>query len=642
MILGSDILNRHVLLHNVPPEGPKRTLLACQTCRRRKIKCDSNEPCSTCCNLGTQCVRQPSSMQAANLPAIEYETNDSIEIHCDDEGSKAPSLDVSHNELANCQSDCKELFPFLVDNDAGWMAEASAIFSESTFSEISIPSFSNLEPPGSVQALTWSPQSDCQSGYTFTATVSQASSDTPSEPSLDDLHRMWPHIHQSTIQHTPSSGLLGQALQAVSHDTTKILDTVNLDEVAGRLLLSHPTRKQSPSASLRDLQVLSVILITTVSQEMTPIVADWAAQWIEIAVNAMRRLGILTEESWNSPNGSLRINDEAWVRGEESKRLVYTMLRIDVYLSLITSRPPSLRAQELELPLPVMEDLWTAPTTEARRQLYWFEPAGRTWTTLSAIVRDGLIQPRKRASRTAGVPPLVSADSHLVLCALQGEIWAATQEAYGLKHGTLSSSPSWRAPESVHLWHDFLVDWKAFHDSLEPSTVQIEICDPGWNSLNQIQYHLCQLILHAPLRLLESRQCCTRCRVPETTAMLCSWVSSLEGRRAVYHASQVLYFYDGFVSPLQAPALLASSVVLCNYTAEGNSLSDENPIELCQEEVGDSSAIEKWIQHGGSSMVSGRALCRSSLPELFAWCQERLAMFPQSLARLKTLMAMLS
>ncbi|ODM20622.1 hypothetical protein SI65_03675 [Aspergillus cristatus] len=579
-------------------------------------------------------------MQAGNLTAIEYGTNDGIEIHCDDEDSKAPSLDVSDNELAMCQSDGKGLFPFLVDNDAGWMAEASAIFSESTVSEIPIPSFGNLEMPGSAPTLTWSPQFDYQLEHTSTASMSQASSDTPSQSSLDHFHRMWPHIHRSTIQHTPSSGLLGQALQSVSHDTMNILGTVNLDEVAGRLLLSHPTRKQSPSVSLHVLQVLSVLLITTISQEMTPAVANWAAQWIEIAVSAMRRLEILTEEPWKSPNGSSPADDEAWVRGEESKRLVYTMLRVDAYLSLITGRPSSLRVQELELPLPVTEDVWTAPTIEARRQLYWFEPAGRTWTTLSAIVRDGLIQSRNRVARTAVVPPLLSTDSHLVLCALQGEIWAVTQETYGLNHGTLDSRPSWRAPESVHFWHDCLVDWKTFHDGLEPSKAQID--DPAWNSLNQIQYRLCQLTLHAPLQLLESRQCCTRCRAPEITTMLRSWASSLESRRAVYHASQLLCLQDGFVSPLQAPALLASSVVLCNFAGESNSYPDGNPIELCQEEVSGLYAIEKWIQHGGSSMVSGRALCRSNLPELFAWCQERLAMFPQSLAKMKTLMTLLS
>ncbi|KAJ6190427.1 hypothetical protein N7519_000448 [Penicillium mononematosum] len=58
----SDSLNRHVLQHSVFPT--KRTPSACQTCRRRKTKCDSNYPCSTCADSGESCVREPSSTQA--------------------------------------------------------------------------------------------------------------------------------------------------------------------------------------------------------------------------------------------------------------------------------------------------------------------------------------------------------------------------------------------------------------------------------------------------------------------------------------------------------------------------------------------------------------------------------------------------
>lgn len=552
-------------------------------------------------------------------------------------------MKVSHNELAMCQGNGKELLPFLVDNDAGWMAEASALFPESTINEAPILSFGNLESPESVPSLIWSPQFDCQSEHTSSAAVSQTSSNTSTQSSLDDFHKMWPHIHQLTIQHAPSSGLLGQALQSVAHNITNVLDNVNLDEIACRLLLSHPTRKQSSPVSLYDLQVLSVVLITAVSQEMTPAIATWAAQWIEIAVSAMRRLGILIERSWEPPSCSSWADGEAWVRGEESKRLVYTMLRIDTYLSIITGRPPSLRVQELQLPLPVTEDLWRAPTIAARRQLYWFEPTGRAWTTLSAIVRDSLIQSRNQIAGTAGVAPLLPADSHLGLCALQGEIWATVQETYNLSHGTLDSRPSWHAPESVQFWHDYLVHWKTIHHGPESSSAQID--DPTWNSLNTIQFHLCQLTLHAPLSLLESHQCCTRCRAADITAMLHDWASSLEARRAVYHAAQLQRLVDsqaGFVNPLQSPALLASSVVLCNYAAENSSLPNGNPIELCQEQVCGSSAIEKWVQYGGPSMVSRRILCPTNLQGLFAWCQEQLVMFPQSLARLQAFMAMLS
>lgn len=80
----SDILNRHVLQHNVPPDGPKRTPLACQNCRRRKTKCDSNHPCSTCADNGELCVREPSSMHTS-IPGTQsrpIETTEEVEIEC--------------------------------------------------------------------------------------------------------------------------------------------------------------------------------------------------------------------------------------------------------------------------------------------------------------------------------------------------------------------------------------------------------------------------------------------------------------------------------------------------------------------------------------------------------------------------------
>lgn len=54
-----------MLQHNVPSlDEAKRTPSACQTCRRRKTKCDSAQPCSACVDLGEPCVRESSGTQA--------------------------------------------------------------------------------------------------------------------------------------------------------------------------------------------------------------------------------------------------------------------------------------------------------------------------------------------------------------------------------------------------------------------------------------------------------------------------------------------------------------------------------------------------------------------------------------------------
>lgn len=89
-----------MLQHNVPSDGAKRTPLACQTCRRRKTKCDSNYPCSICADSGEPCVREPSSTHnfIPASPSVHKgflgEENRSIELReeVDYEGAGTPTM----------------------------------------------------------------------------------------------------------------------------------------------------------------------------------------------------------------------------------------------------------------------------------------------------------------------------------------------------------------------------------------------------------------------------------------------------------------------------------------------------------------------------------------------------------------------
>lgn len=41
----------------------KATIVACDRCRRRKIRCDSLQPCATCARFGVRCARSEPGMQ---------------------------------------------------------------------------------------------------------------------------------------------------------------------------------------------------------------------------------------------------------------------------------------------------------------------------------------------------------------------------------------------------------------------------------------------------------------------------------------------------------------------------------------------------------------------------------------------------
>lgn len=587
-------------------------------------------------------------MQAAariDLPSIKDEINNAIGIDTSEDaiGSLTGLIPGS---MAMYQEGDRG--PLSLENyDMSWMTEAP-LTENSIFEDISIPSISDLESPELLPSVTRSPLDQC--AEMPMATLPNAALDLPFQTSLDDLddfHRIWPHLHWSTITTVVPSGLLGQALHHVAQHNNNINDGAHLAECTNRLLMPHPKTDQISSIPISDLQALSVVLISTILHDTSSKATDWAVQWTEIATSVIRRLGML-ELCWKSSNISSPEEEKAWIHEEESKRLVYTILRIDAYLSLITGHPPSLRVQELRLSLPVTENVWTASTFESRQQLCWFEPAGRAQTTLNAIVGDGLARSRSwMPGDPTGMPPLLPADNHLVLCALQGEIWVAAHETQSLNHGSSNSISSWRVPESVNSWRRYLLNWHA-HTQLGPSTMLPD--ETSWDTLNQTQYHLCQLTLHAPLQLLESRHWCIQCCRSNTTAMLRAWASSIESRRAVYHAAQLQRLHDGqagFISrrwldPLQVPALLASAVVLCSYAADCPYLETGDPIEICQEASGTSPAFDEWIQHGGLATACGQLLSSPSLQGLFSWFQERLVMFPQNLGRVTELKEKLS
>lgn len=99
----SNIITRHVLRHNEPPDGAKRTSLDCQICRRRKIMCSFIYVCSACADLSESCVRDMSSVQAISSMTRGGRVNshsageESI-VGEASEGDRA--LDVRENELA--------------------------------------------------------------------------------------------------------------------------------------------------------------------------------------------------------------------------------------------------------------------------------------------------------------------------------------------------------------------------------------------------------------------------------------------------------------------------------------------------------------------------------------------------------------
>lgn len=333
-------------------------------------------------------------------------------------------------------------------------------------------------------------------------------------------------------------------------------------------------------------------------------------------------------------------------------RLVYAVLRIDAYLCIILDRPPTLRYQEIRLSLPVSDELWRAETREARTRLHWYEPAGRSRSAFSTMMRDGL-ETHGFMTGYLRMPRLSLEDNHFSLCSFMSEIWGICRETHEEHHLSYRSPELNRTADRVRTWKGYLQDWRAHieqTDDLENALFSESAEDTSpFLSLNLTLYHLVSLKMYANLRLLEYRRCCINCHDADVENVLRTWTESADGREAVYHAVRLKRIYEHqttfhkssdhrLANVLGSAGLLASAIVLCLYStkvptvaARGRGTdSDEaiisgNGIELAQLKLVGTPDYETWISQGGLATVNGVPLHVFSVPRLSSWYHEQLA-----------------
>ena len=332
-----------------------------------------------------------------------------------------------------------------------------------------------------------------------------------------------------------------------------------------------------------------------------------------------------------------------------SSRLAFSVLCIDAYLSVLLDHPPSVRYQELCIPLPKSPQLWTAASDNERRSLQWNEPAGREKTLLCFLMRDTLDFDRQRH-----LPHhLTEVDYNLVLCSLQVGIWEAEREFYSCESDELVAAckPTYR----VGIWRNHLNSWRASRDSgclisQNYSSTSTSGADHVSNSISLILWHISVLTLHAPLKLLQGQGCCFKCRTDtaisarKTKTRLRAWAASPDARIAVSNAAQIsrIVAHESnsskspthlLLNPLAVPAVLKSAVVICSYayyTSACPVCTGGPPIDLVDlfGSTDDDLKLRKWKEQGeGLADWSplGIPVCRCKVMALATWFRGQLA-----------------
>ncbi|KAJ5649895.1 uncharacterized protein N7484_003618 [Penicillium longicatenatum] len=484
---------------------------------------------------------------------------------------------------------------------------------------------------------------------------------------FEHFHQAWPFLHIPTFAPEKQTNLLTSGLANLSmwmqNANRHHLVPYAINQELQRTLMPRITEEtltERPAAEipLPTLQALVITLVYAILGDAPASTLNWAAQWTDIAISTLRRLGVL-DDRW-SPDEQLQSADDRWVQTEEMKRLVYAVLRIDTYLCIILDRPPTMRYQEFGPPLPVSEALWRAETRADRTNFHWYEPAGRTKSAFSTMVRDGL-ESQGFMTGYLRMPHLSLEDNHFSLCAFLSELWGVSKEAHEEHHRNYRSPELNRTADRVKLWKGYLHDWRVHiekTDKLEDTFFGECISDSNhFLGLNLTLYHLLCLKLYANMRLLEHKKCCSVCQEANIENVISIWARSPDGRQAVYHAAQLKRIYeresnlyklnDQRLCNVLGPAgLLASAIVLCTYSAKG--LGANTPegdtimtapteaIELGQSDLVGTPEFENWVSQGGPATVDGIPLHAFSVPRFSSWHRDRLATCPVYSTRLVT------
>ncbi len=328
-------------------------------------------------------------------------------------------------------------------------------------------------------------------------------------------------------------------------------------------------------------------------------------------------------------------------------RLAFCVLRIDAFLSLLVDHPPSVRYQEISIPLPKSTHLWSAASKDERRTLQWNEPAGREKAQFCFLVRDAL----DHAYRHQLHYHLTEIDYHLSLCSFQAGIWETAHEA----HSCDSDEPYSRPGGHVVKWCSILDLWRAnvendcqlWQNYFSAST---QSADHNCAPLSLILWHYSALILHAPLKLLQGQGCCFKCRsgtsgtTGKSKARIRGWIESSCARTAVWNAAQIvkvvaLEFANATsatrlrLNPLAIAGLLKSAIVVCSfafYTRACPVCTGGPPLDLVYlfDAADDNERLVKWKEHGDGLADWGplsAPVCRCKVSNLADWFLRALA-----------------
>ncbi|KAL1839854.1 hypothetical protein VTJ49DRAFT_1085 [Mycothermus thermophilus] len=379
---------------------------------------------------------------------------------------------------------------------------------------------------------------------------------------FSEIHPYWPILHAPTFEIGIASDTLLGAMVMLASWVVGRQEHLDL----APLIKDEVTNAVGPESmpSLHSLQALLLCVVYAVCCRSEDGLLARAVRLNAIMVSTCRCLDIFSGHNI-LPDRLEECAFTLWLAKEQLHRLAFSVLRIDTYLSILLDHPPTVRFQELCIPLPKSSALWMAASEEERRKLQWDEPAGREKALFCSLMRDTLLGPGTEIGMPGSLPYRLSvADYHLGLCAMQNGIWEAAREAHSSASDEIVTKLSPGDP--IVTWRTLLGQWRtrmmkdcgltehAVANALSstarmPDQVDSNaILDPWTLTL----LHISNIKMHAPLTLLRVHGsllhgvrgpnmavAAAMAAVQKPHARIRRWMSSNCPRMAVWSASQI-------------------------------------------------------------------------------------------------------
>ncbi|KAI0485512.1 hypothetical protein F4859DRAFT_502820 [Xylaria cf. heliscus] len=417
-------------------------------------------------------------------------------------------------------------------------------------------------------------------------------------------------------------------------------------------------RQLDPNPSLPILQAMALCVLYCTCCLATGGMALKALRIHNILVIACRLSGIFVSQKGMICASASVSNEQEHHEGRH--RLAFAVLRLDAYLTALVNFPPSVRYQELSMPLSQSTCWINVASEEERRKLLDAEPAMRKKTLFSFRVHDLFGAPRQNALAS----PWTKMDYHFILCAIQSGAWEACHQALRTVSEDIHSRTN---PQDLRdIWREYLTTWMSgLENDCQILLRRDYFTNPHGDDMSPqtlLLWHMTMLKILAPHDFWETQGRYYNFRLVSILAgkkphpSIRPWQSSKVGRTAVWHSAQISrivsteFAREGSaarvrLNPLLVPALLMAATVALVYTSYARVCplcTGGPPINLVNVFMAPNECerLEKWLDEDegltnwGVNIFHVLPVCQCSVPKMSKWFRDLLARDEQADAAL--------